>query len=71
MNTMNTINQPVESANREMTLKKNERTYVEIPVLRNEPKDVLQQLQSNLSRLEDRAGRLNFLLGEVRSSIRR
>lgn len=70
VNTINTINQ-MESANRELLLKKNERTYVEIPVLRNEPKDVLQQLQSNLARLEDRAGRLNFLLGEVRSAIRR
>lgn len=42
-----------------------------IPALRHEPKDVLQQLQANIAVLEDRCGRLSFMLNEVRSVIRR
>ena len=45
--------------------------YRDVPELRHETKDVLQQLQSNLSYLEDLGGRLEFNLREVRSLIKR
>lgn len=44
---------------------------VEAPALRHETKDVLKQLHANISTLEDLGGRLSFVLGEVRSLIRR
>lgn len=48
-----------------------EHTYVDLPGLRNDTKDVLQQLQANINHLEDMGGRLGFALNEVRSLIRR
>lgn len=48
-----------------------ERAYAELPGLRHETKDVLQQLQANINYLEDLGGRLGFTLSEVRSLIRR
>lgn len=69
---LNTINQQNEMSLREPVIGKTERSFHDLPpVLRNEPKDVLQQLNANISLLEDRCGRLNFLLSEVRSAIRR
>ena len=73
---MNTINLQSHT-NSELTLRdssvsvKSERARHELPVLRNEPRDVLQQLQANITLLEDQCGRLNFMLTEVRSVIRR
>ena len=69
---LNTINQKNEASHREVVMTKTERSFHELPpVLRNEPKDVLQQLKTNISLLEDRCGRMNFILSEVRSVIRR
>lgn len=42
-----------------------------LPALRHETKDVLKQLHANINCLEDLGGRLGFVLGEVRSLIRR
>ncbi len=42
-----------------------------LPSLRPEPKDVLQQLKTNLALLEDQCGRLHYMLKEVRSVIRK
>ena len=50
---------------------RSDRTYHEIPGLRPESKDVLQQMDANLRHLEDLTGRLSFVLTEVRSLIRR
>lgn len=44
----------------------------EVPAaLRHETKDVLKQLHANINHLEDLGGRLSYVLGEVRSLIRR
>jgi hypothetical protein len=43
---------------------------VDVPALRRESKDVLQQLDSNIRLLEDLNGRLGFMLGELRGLIR-
>ncbi len=73
---MNTINLHTHT-NSEIPLRdstppvKSERARHELPGLRHEPKDVLQQLQTNIALLEDQCGRLNFMLSEVRSVIRR
>ena len=48
-----------------------ERTYHELPGLRHETRDVLKQLDANIQLLEDLGGRLSYVLGEVRSVIRR
>ena len=51
-----------------------ERGYRERPDLGSripETRDVLQQLEANLSYLEDLGGRLEFSLAEVRSLIKR
>lgn len=73
---MNTINLNPH-ANSELPLRdssvsvKGERAYHDLPGFRSEAKDVLQQLQANISLLEDKCGRLSFMMGEVRSVIRR
>jgi hypothetical protein len=43
----------------------------ELPGLRHETKDVLQQLHANIQMIEDLNGRLSFVMGEIRSLIRR
>ncbi|MGE0526695.1 MAG: hypothetical protein AB7G93_08975 [Bdellovibrionales bacterium] len=48
-----------------------EHCYHQLPALRHETRDVLKQLQSKISTLEDMSGRLGFVLGELRSLIRR
>jgi len=48
-----------------------ERAYVELPALRHETRDVLKQLDANIQLLEDLGGRLSYMLGEVRSIIRK
>jgi hypothetical protein len=48
-----------------------DRAYSDLPGLRHETKDVLQQLQANINSLEDLGGRLSFMLAEVRGLIRR
>lgn len=48
-----------------------ERSYSDVPGLRHETKDVLQQLQANINYLEDLGGRLGYVLSEVRTIIRR
>lgn len=70
MNTINLQHPNSESPVRE-TAPTTERSRVEIPGFRHEPKDVLQQMQANLSLLEDQCGRLGFMLNEIRSVIRR
>jgi hypothetical protein len=50
---------------------KSERAYHDLPGFRSDAKDVLQQLQANIALLEDKCGRLNFMMGEVRSVIRK
>lgn len=74
MNSLTTL-QPKnqsESTAREVSRPAGERsTYVELPGLRHETRDVLKQLDANISLLEDLGGRLSFVLGEVRSQLRR
>lgn len=41
------------------------------PGLRHETKDVLKQLNANINYLEDLGGRLGYVMGEIRSLIRR
>jgi hypothetical protein len=69
LNTLNLQNQPkvVESAVRETVRP----AYTELPGLRHETKDVLQQLNTNIQLLEDLGGRLGFMMTEIRSLIRR
>lgn len=72
---MNTINMTPHS-NSELPLRdsaavKGERTLQDLPGFRSETKDVLQQLQANIALLEDKCGRLGFMMGEVRSVIRK
>jgi len=71
---LNTINlQPQTNSEiplRDSSLIKSERARSDLPGFQ-QPKDVLQQLQSNIALLEDQCGRLNFMLSEVRSVIRR
>ncbi len=47
------------------------RPYPEFPGLRRDTRDVLQQLNANLQQLEDKCGRLDFLLTELKSLIKR
>ncbi|NJL25599.1 MAG: hypothetical protein HC902_10780 [Calothrix sp. SM1_5_4] len=47
------------------------RALQDLPGLRHETRDVLQQMQANILILEDLSGRLGFALNEVRSLIRR
>jgi hypothetical protein len=56
---------------REPARPQSERSYHELPGLRHETRDVLKQLDANISLLEDLGGRLSYVLGEVRSVIRR
>ncbi len=44
-------------------------SYREVPGLETERLDVLQQLENNLSLLEDLHGRLRLVMGEVRTLI--
>ncbi len=70
---MNTVNlqansvesTPVREASRAI------RVYHELPGLRHETKDVLQQMEANIRNLEDLGGRLGFVLAELRGLIRR
>ena len=75
-NTLNIVNQSASQTNIETAAEKTTRTvdraaYHELPGLRHETKDVLKQLQNNISLLEDLGGRLGFVMSEVRSVIRR
>ncbi len=45
--------------------------YHDLPGLRHETKDVLQQLNMNVQLLEDMGGRLGFVISEIRSIVRR
>ena len=45
--------------------------YHEIPETQAEQLDVLAQMKANLNQLEDLQGRLRFVMGEVRSAIRK
>lgn len=47
------------------------RTNQDFPGLGRETKDVLKQLNAHIDCLEDLEGRLIFVLGEVRSLVRR
>jgi hypothetical protein len=72
---LNTINLQTQTNNesplRDSSRVKSERALQDLPAYQWEPKDVLQQLQANLSILEDQCGRLNFMMAEVRSNLRR
>jgi hypothetical protein len=46
-------------------------SYEEVSRSLESEKDVLFQFRSNLQQLEDLAGRLKFVLGEVRHNIKR
>lgn len=71
-NTVTTINFGANQTKSETPARSNERVgYHELPGLRHETKDVLQQLQNNIQLLEDLGGRLGFVMSEVRSLIRR
>jgi hypothetical protein len=72
-NTLSTINlKPVANAEPVVRPAVTERvSYRELPGLRHETKDVLQQLHANIQMIEDLSGRLSFVMGEVRSLIRR
>jgi hypothetical protein len=72
-NTLNTINlKPVANAEPVVRPAVAERvSYRELPGLRHETKDVLQQLHANIQMIEDLSGRLSFVMSEVRSLIRR
>lgn len=69
-NALSTLN---PQAVKEQIARENPRisSYQEVPGLRHETKDVLQQLQHNIRLLEDLGGRLGFLMVEIRSVIRR
>ena len=71
--TVNTINlKPVANAEPVVRPAVVERvSYRELPGLRHETKDVLQQLSANIQMIEDLTGRLGFVMSEVRSLIRR
>jgi len=47
------------------------RAQLDLPGLKHETKDVLQQLNANIQLIEDLSGRLSFVLSEVRGLIRR
>lgn len=69
---MNTTNlQPSDTPTAAVKNERERAVYHEVPGLRPETKDVLKQLQSNISLLEDQCGRLSFMLSEIRSVIRR
>ena len=69
VNTLNLQGQPIDA---KPVLRETESiAYRELPGLRHETKDVLQQLQSNIQMLEDLGGRLSYMMGEIRSLIRR
>lgn len=72
-NALNTINlKPVANAEPAVRPVSGERvSYRELPGLRHETKDVLQQLHANVAMIEDLTGRLSFVMTEVRSLIRR
>jgi hypothetical protein len=72
-NTLSTINlKPVANVEPVVRPAVAERaSYRELPGLRHETKDVLQQLHANIQMIEDLNGRLSFVMGEVRSLIRR
>lgn len=74
-NMVTTMNIGVNSQTKSETVnaRSGERTsgYHELPGLRHETKDVLQQLTNNIAMLEDLGGRLGFVMSEVRSLIRR
>ncbi len=72
-NTLNTINLKslAKTDSNSHTLNVERASYREIPGLRHETKDVLQQLHTNIQMLEDLGGRLGFVMSEVRSIIRR
>ena len=70
LSTLNLVNPPnaTESTVRETVVRP---SYSEIPGLRHETKDVLQQLHTNIQLLEDLGGRLGFMMTEIRGLIRR
>jgi hypothetical protein len=72
-NTLSTINlKPVANVEPAVRPAVAERaSYRELPGLRHETKDVLQQLHANIQMIEDLNGRLGFVMSEVRSLIRR
>lgn len=71
-NVLNTINLKSVKTDSKARLQPVERpSYRELPGLRHETKDVLQQLHANIALLEDLGGRLGFVMSEVRSLIRR
>ncbi|MGE4133458.1 MAG: hypothetical protein AB7F86_17585 [Bdellovibrionales bacterium] len=69
---MNTIPVPPSS---ERTIVRHEptreRLHHEIGNLRSDTRDVLTQLRGNIARLDDMCGRLQFVMGELRSVIKR
>ena len=69
---MNIVNQAASQTKIETASRTNDRAgYHEMPGLRHETKDVLKQLHHNIQLLEDLGGRLGFVMGEVRSIIKR
>lgn len=71
-NTLNTINlKPVAAEPVARPVSGERVSYRELPGLRHETKDVLQQLHANISMIEDLSGRLSFVMTEVRTLIRR
>lgn len=42
-----------------------------VPRPSSEPVDVLNQLKTNIGRLEDLHGQLNFMMGEIQTVLRR
>jgi hypothetical protein len=72
-NTLSTINlKPVANVEPVVRPAVAERaSYRERPGLRHETKAVLQQLHANIQMIEDLNGRLSFVMGEIRSLIRR
>lgn len=67
----NLQNAAADSLSARETTERRDRAYSDLPGLRHETKDVLQQLQAHIAHLEDLGGRLSFTLNEVRSLIRR
>ena len=71
-NALNTVNlQNQQTVEKPAPAPADRVAYSELPGLRHETKDVLKQLQANISTLEDLGGRLGFMMTEVRSLIRR
>lgn len=70
---MNTLNVSPNSVSETQPQKRarTESVFVDVPGLRGDTKDVLQQLAANVTRLEDLTERLGFVLSEVRSVIKR